>query len=122
MAEKMTCLPVIEEILKLSAITSAGGLLALTDYMAEASDFVLQIGLKLIKDGVDPEEVASILDGHIEVQAKSDSDRLRLALVKTGVLGMQNGDKTEYLRDKLYIIMGEDFVQKMVAPTAANTP
>jgi TPR repeat protein len=110
--EKMACMPVIDEILKMAEMARSGGLLALDGLIAEAKDSLMQTGLRLITDGVRPAMVRATLAAQVAASAQKGAALLRQVIVCEGIMSLQNGDRSEYIKDKLYIIMGEDFVRE----------
>jgi hypothetical protein len=107
-AEKSACMALIDELVKLAGIVWKDGLLMLDDYTPESDEIIMQIGLPLIVDAIEAELVTTILETCIATSGKTGVGLLRQVLALHGVLAIQNGERPENVKEKLYGLLEDD--------------
>lgn len=100
-------LSTIDTLVALSERSRSEGILALEDEIPELSPPFLQIGIQLITDGTDSEEVAGILGIARHAKGLTPKERALRLMIEEGVLGIQSGSNPRDLKVRLLAFLGE---------------
>jgi flagellar motor component MotA len=84
--------PLVLELKKLSELVSKQGLLALENELPLISDRFFNLGVQLIIDKVEPENVQDILDSDIYYNHANGRELLKKIIIREGLLRIQAGD------------------------------
>ena len=106
--EKLTCLPLIEEIAGLAQKARNEGVLSLEDLIPDIGDYLLKTGLSLLVDGAETEILKGVLGDLIVTSDKTGVDLLRQMIIRDGVLALEAGLRPEIIQIKLTAMLGED--------------
>ncbi len=100
LATKATCsledqeslVPLVLQLKKLTEVASKQGLLALENELTNIKDPFLNLGVQLIIDRVEPENIKDILDSDIYYNESNGRELLKKILIREGLLRIQAGD------------------------------
>ena len=111
--EKNKCFEVIQTMLTLSQRACRYGRHILDwDYQPfESKPRILRKGIRLILDGIDPEEVRNALDNYINARNYIDIELLEAQIMREGVLLIHAGEGEKTLFEKLVAMLGDGFYQ-----------
>ncbi len=77
---------------ELAEITNKSGLLALENELSQITDPFLNLGVQLIIDKVEAENITDILDADIYYNASNGRELLKKIIIREGLLRIQAGD------------------------------
>ena len=89
---------VVKKLVQLSELVSKKGLLALEDELRNVSDPLLQIGLQLIIDKIDIDNIRDILDSDIYYNESNGRELLKKIIIREGLLRIQAGDSARIVK------------------------
>lgn len=100
LAEKASCsledqeslVPLVLQLKKLSELVSKQGILALENELLHIKDRFLNLGVQLILDKVEPENIQDILDSDIYYNQSNGRELLKKIIIREGLLRIQAGD------------------------------
>jgi len=100
LATKATCsledqeslVPLVLQLKKLTEVASKQGLLALENELVYIKDPFLNLGVQLIIDRVEPENIKDILDSDIYYNESNGRELLKKIIIREGLLRIQAGD------------------------------
>lgn len=110
--DKEKCIPLIEEIMRLSETARKQGLLILEDDLHTIKDPYLKMGIRLVIDGTEPELVEEILDRIIFFSNAASERVLEYCIMRTGILAIQTGNNPHILHHQLYAYIGMEFIDE----------
>ena len=87
--------PIVLKLRDLGQLAKKKGLLALENELSDISDRFLRLGLQLIIDQTEPENVKDILDSDIYYNESNGRETLKKIIIREGLLRIQAGDTTE---------------------------
>lgn len=90
--DQQTLIPIVELLKKLAETSSKSGLLALENELMSIKDPFLNLGLQLIIDRVEPQNVEDILDSDIYYNESNGRELLKKIIIREGLLRIQAGD------------------------------
>ncbi|MDK9705529.1 MAG: hypothetical protein OEL83_00645 [Desulforhopalus sp.] len=90
--DQETLIPLILQLKKLSELASKQGLLALENELPQIKDSFLNLGVQLIIDKVEAENIKDILDSDIYYNQSNGRELLRKIITREGLLRIQAGD------------------------------
>lgn len=90
--DQETLVPLIFQLRKLSELASKQGLLALENELPQIKDSFLNLGVQLIIDKVEAENIKDILDSDIYYNQSNGRELLRKIITREGLLRIQAGD------------------------------
>lgn len=102
-----TITTMIELLSSLSNRARQEGLLALEDEIPNLAPPYLQLGVQLVVDGTDPDEVRHILYVARHGGSLSDEEIVLRLVIEEGVLGIQAGYNPRILKTRLAAYLGE---------------
>ena len=90
--DQESLIPLVLKIKELAEITGKSGLLALENELANLSDPFLNLGVQLIIDKVEPQNITDILDSDIYYNESNGRELLKKIIIREGLLRIQAGD------------------------------
>lgn len=90
--DQETLVPLILQLKKLSELASKQGLLALENELPQIKDSFLNLGVQLIIDKVEAENIKDVLDSDIYYNQSNGRELLRKIITREGLLRIQAGD------------------------------
>ncbi len=100
LAEKASCsledqeslVPLVLQLKKLSELVTKQGILSLENELIQIKDRFLNLGIQLIIDKVEPENIQDILDSDIYYNPSNGRELLKKIIIREGLLRIQAGD------------------------------
>ncbi|MDH4319029.1 MAG: hypothetical protein OEV64_11600 [Desulfobulbaceae bacterium] len=96
--DQESLVPVVKELVQLSELVSKKGLLALEDELRNVTDPLLKIGLQLIVDEIDLDNIRDILDSDIYYNESNGRELLKKIIIREGLLRIQAGDPARIVK------------------------
>ncbi len=90
--DQETLVPIVTTLRDLGQIAQKNGLLALESELPTITDRFLRLGLQLIIDRTEPENVKDILDSDIYYNESNGRELLSKIIIREGLLRIQAGD------------------------------
>jgi flagellar motor component MotA len=90
--DQETLIPLILQLKKLSEVVTRQGLLALENELMQIKDPFLNLGVQLIIDRVETENIKDILDSDIYYNQSNGRELLKKIIIREGLLRIQAGD------------------------------
>jgi len=106
--EKRECLKLVSELIALSKVARRNGLLSLVPYAEKSSSFLLDKGLQLVVDGVNPQVTRQVLESYILSGDYNGKDLLERCIILEGVAAIQNGLHPKVAKEFLLSFLGEE--------------
>ena len=108
--EKEECIDLVERILKYSIIYSDEGSDSLTEELKSIEDSFLKLGLEMVIDKIDPNEIQSILSRHILSGDFHGKDFLQKMIILEGISAIQYKYSPNLVIEILLSLFGEDYI------------
>lgn len=106
--EKHQCLKRVAELVNLSMMARRDGLLSLIKVAEQSSSFLLNKGLQLVADGVNPQIVREVMENYIISGDYAGKDLLERCIILEGVTAIQQGFHPKVTKEFLLSFLGED--------------
>ena len=90
--DQESLVPLVKQLRDLGEIAFKRGLLALEGELPQIKDPFLKLGIQLIVDKTDPENVRDILDSDIYYNESNGRELLKKIIIREGLLRIQAGD------------------------------
>ncbi len=90
--DQESLIPLVLELKKMAEITTKSGMLALENELPGITDPFLNLGVQLIIDRVEPQNITDILDSDIYYNASNGRELLKKIIIREGLLRIQAGD------------------------------
>lgn len=90
--DQESLVPLILQLRKLSEVVTKQGLLALENELMQIKDPFLNLGVQLIIDRVETENIKDILDSDIYYNHSNGRELLKKIIIREGLLRIQAGD------------------------------
>jgi len=90
--DQESLVPLVLQLKKLSELVSKQGILALENELLQIKDSFLNLGVQLIIDKVEPENIQDILDSDIYYNQSNGRELLKKIIIREGLLRIQAGD------------------------------
>lgn len=90
--DQESLVPLVKQLRDLGEIAYKRGLLALEGELMQIKDPFLKLGLQLIVDKTEPENVQDILDSDIYYNESNGRELLKKIIIREGLLRIQAGD------------------------------
>lgn len=90
--DQESLIPLVQELKKMAEIATKSGILALESELAQIADPFLNLGIQLIIDRVEPQNITDILDSDIYYNASNGRELLKKIIIREGLLRIQAGD------------------------------
>ena len=106
--EKHQCMKMVADLVNLSKMARRNGLLSLIQAAEQSSSFLLDKGLQLVVDGVNPQVVGSVMESYIISGDYTGKDLLERCIILEGVTAIQQGLHPKVTKELLLSFLGED--------------
>ncbi len=90
--DQESLVPLVLQLKKISELVTKQGLLALENELSQIKDTFLNLGVQLIIDKVEPENIKDILDSDIYYNHSNGKETLKKIIIREGLLRIQAGD------------------------------
>lgn len=90
--DQESLVPLVLQLKTLSEVAAKQGLLALENELIQIKDPFLNLGVQLIIDRVEPENIKDILDSDIYYNQSNGRELLKKVVIREGLLRIQAGD------------------------------
>lgn len=90
--DQETLIPIIQQLKKMAEIAGKSGILSLESELANISDPFFNLGVQLIIDRVEPQNITDILDSDIYYNESNGRELLKKIVIREGLLRIQAGD------------------------------
>lgn len=90
--DQESLVPIVKQLVELSDQASKKGLLSLEGELASVDDPFLKIGLQLIIDKIDQDNIRDILDSDIYYNESNGRELLKKIIIREGLMRIQTGD------------------------------
>ncbi len=90
--DQETLVDLVLQLKKISELVTKQGLLALENELSAIKDPFLNLGVQLIIDRVEPENIKDILDSDIYYNESNGRELLKKVIIREGLLRIQAGD------------------------------
>lgn len=90
--DQESLVPIVLQLKELSELASKSGVLALEGILNKVKDPFLNLGLQLIIDRVEPENITDVLDSDIYYNPSNGRELLKKIIIREGLLRIQAGD------------------------------
>lgn len=90
--DQESLIPIVENLKKMAELSNKAGLLALENELTNISDPFLNLGVQLIIDKVEAQNITDILDSDIYYNESNGRELLKKIIIREGLLRIQAGD------------------------------
>lgn len=90
--DQESLIEIVKQLKELSEVATKSGLLALENELMKIKDPFLNLGMQLIIDRVEPENVTAVLDSDIYYNESNGRELLKKIIIREGLLRIQAGD------------------------------
>ena len=90
--DQESLVPLVLQLKKLSELVTKQGILSLENELPQIQDPFLNLGIQLIIDKVEPENIKDILDSDIYYNHSNGRELLKKIIIREGLLRIQAGD------------------------------
>ena len=105
--DQESLVPLVQQLRDLGEVAFKRGLLALEGELMQIKDPFLKLGIQLIVDKTEPENVQDILDSDIYYNASNGRDLLKKIIIREGLLRIQAGDNARNILICTKIFLGK---------------
>lgn len=105
--DQESLVPIVHQLQNLSKIASKSGLLALEDEQKNIADPFLQLGLQLIIDRTEPQNVQDVLDSDIYYNESNGRELLKKIIIREALLRIQAGDTARNVKICTSVFLGK---------------
>lgn len=105
--DQESLVPIVHQLQNLSKIASKSGMLALEDEQKNIDDPFLQLGLQLIIDRTEPENVQDVLDSDIYYNESNGRELLKKIIIREALLRIQAGDTSRNVKICTSVFLGK---------------
>ncbi len=105
--DQESLVPLVHQLRTLGEVAFKRGLLALEGELAKITDPFLKLGLQLIVDQTDPDNVLDILDADIYYNESNGRELLKKIIIREGLLRIQAGDNARNILICTKIFLGK---------------
>ncbi|MCL2458647.1 MAG: hypothetical protein FWF31_07335 [Desulfobulbus sp.] len=105
--DQESLVPIIEQLRDLGEIAFKRGILALEGELSQIKDPLLKLGVEMIVDKTDPENVRDILDSDIYYNESNGRELLKKIIIREGLLRIQAGDNARSILICTKIFLGK---------------
>ncbi|MGL1930924.1 MAG: hypothetical protein OCC45_04075 [Desulfotalea sp.] len=105
--DQESLVPIVHQLQKLSETAKKSGMLALEDELKSINDHFLRLGLQLIIDRTEPENVKDILDSDIYYNESNGRELLKKIIIREALLRIQAGDSSRNVKISTSIFLGK---------------
>lgn len=90
--DQETLIPMIRTLRDMAELSKKSGILALENELPNIKDPFLNLGVQLIIDKVEPQNITDILDSDIYYNESNGRELLKKIIIREGLLRIQAGD------------------------------
>lgn len=105
--DQESLVPLVQQLRDLGEIAFKRGLLALEGELMQIRDPFLKLGVQLIVDKTEPENVQDILDSDIYYNESNGRELLKKIIIREGLLRIQAGDNARNILICTKIFLGK---------------
>jgi len=105
--DQESLVPLVKHLRDLGEIAFKRGLLALEGELMQIRDPFLKLGIQLIVDKTEPENVQDILDSDIYYNESNGRELLKKIIIREGLLRIQAGDNARNILICTKIFLGK---------------
>jgi flagellar motor component MotA len=105
--DQESLIPIVLKLRDLGQIAQKNGLLALESELASIEDRFMRLGLQLIIDRTEPENVKDVLDSDIYYNESNGRETLKKIIIREGLLRIQAGDSTRNILICTSVFLGK---------------
>lgn len=105
--DQQTLIPIVKQLKELSEVASKSGLLALENELIRIKDPFLNLGMQLIIDRVESDNITDILDSDIYYNQSNGRELLKKIIIREGLLRIQAGDTPRNVEICTKIFLGK---------------
>ncbi len=105
--DQESLIPMVQQLQSLSEIHKKKGLLALEDEQHKIKDPFLQLGLQLVIDKTEPENVKDVLDSDIYYNESNGRELLKKIIIREALLRIQAGDTPRNVKICTSVFLGK---------------
>lgn len=105
--DQESLVPMVKQLRDLGEIAFKRGLLALEGELMQIRDPFLKLGVQLIVDKTEPENVQDILDADIYYNESNGRELLKKIIIREGLLRIQAGDNARNILICTKIFLGK---------------
>lgn len=105
--DQESLVPLVKLLRELGEIACKKGLLALEGELPQLKDPFLKLGIQLIVDKTDPENVQDILDSDIYYNESNGRELLKKIIIREGLLRIQAGDNARNILICTKVFLGK---------------
>lgn len=105
--DQESLIPIVKQLKDLGDIAYKKGLLSLEGELSKIQDPFLKLGIQLIVDETEPENLQDILDSDIYYNASNGRELLKKIIIREGVLRIQAGDNARNISICTKIFLGK---------------
>lgn len=106
--EKHQSMELVADLVKLSKLARRNGLLSLIQVAEQNPNFLLNKGLQLVVDGVNPQVVRNIMENYIISGDYEGAELLQRCIIMEGLSAIQQGFHPKVTKELLLSFLGED--------------
>ena len=105
--DQESLVPMVKQLRDLGEIAFKRGLLALEGELMQIRDPFLKLGMQLIVDKTEPENVQDILDSDIYYNESNGRELLKKIIIREGLLRIQAGDNARNILICTKVFLGK---------------
>lgn len=105
--DQESLVPMVQQLRDLGEVAFKRGLLALEGELMQIKDSFLKLGIQLIVDKTEPENVQDILDSDIYYNESNGRELLKKIIIREGLLRIQAGDNARNILICTKIFLGK---------------
>ena len=105
--DQESLVPLVKQLRDLGEIAFKRGLLALEGELMQIRDPFLKLGVQLIVDKTEPENVQDILDSDIYYNESNGRELLKKIIIREGLLRIQAGDNARNILICTKVFLGK---------------
>ena len=105
--DQESLVPMVQQLRDLGEVAFKRGLLALEGELMHIKDSFLKLGIQLIVDKTEPENVEDVLDSDIYYNESNGRELLKKIIIREGLLRIQAGDNARNILICTKIFLGK---------------
>lgn len=114
--EKVSCLPIIDEMVGFAELARKEGLLAFEKMEKEHENPLFRAGMSMCVDGVDKITISYNLGDMLIMSDKTGVELLKQYIIASSILDMMNGDHPRLIRRHLVMMLGDEIYNEVMKP------
>lgn len=105
--DQESLIPIVKQLKELAEVASKSGMLALENELSKINDPFFNLGMQLIIDRVEPENVTDVLDSDIYYNESNGRELLKKIIIREGLLRIQAGDSPRNVEICTKVFLGK---------------